>query len=421
MSLCTRGKKSGSELKLTKKIEKLFKSYREQLLHLGKLYGVVEIKSYARSSKRLTISQLELLLIKNHIKLPINRSSDKAIAKQELRQITITNAYLSLFIIFFIGCLILTRPYIKRVVNEVKFTYVAEEYKSVKATKSKSKKSKKKVEKKSEIEPETFEEEHDNTVRLNAETTENLFEDLGYDLKGVRAGQKVKPIYLTKLPRDLKTLGDTKKKRELFIKIILPLVLKENDKITNDRKKLFKILGKNFNTAGERVWLRRRFKEYKIDDGDLSKLKMRMDIIPVSIAIAQAANESGWGTSRFALEGNALFGQWTWSKKGISPKNKDPDKSHRILQFQVLKASVRAYKNNLNTHNAYREFREARAKLRQEDKQIIGLELTKYLKSYAAIGEKYVVILDDIIEKNSLTDFDKANLLPTNLTTGVAL
>ena len=421
MSLRTRGKKSGSELKLTKKIEKLFKSYREQLLHLGKLYGVVEIKSYARSAKRLTISQLELLLIKNHIKLPINRSSDKAIAKQELKQITITNAYLSLFIIFFIGCLILTRPYIKRIVNEVKFTYVAEEYKSVKTTKSKPKKSKKKVEKKSEIEPETFEKEHDNTVSLNAETTENLFEDLGYDLKGVRAGQKVKPIYLTKLPRDLKSLGDTKKKRELFIKIILPLILNENEKITKDRKKLFKILGKNFNTAGERVWLRRRFKEYKIDDGDLSKLKMRMDIIPVSIAIAQAANESGWGTSRFALEGNALFGQWTWSKKGISPKNKDPNKSHKVLQFQVLKASVRAYKNNLNTHNAYREFREARAKIRQEEKQIIGLELTKYLKSYAAIGEKYVAILDIIIEKNSLTDFDKATLLPTNLKKGVDL
>ena len=421
MSLRARGKKSGSELKLTKKIEKLFKSYREQLLHLGKLYGIVEIKSYARSAKRLTISQLELLLIKNHIKLPINRSSDKAIAKQELKQITITNVYLSLFIVFFIGCLILTRPYIKKIVNEVKFTYVAEEYKSKKVTKSKPKKSKSKAEKKSEIEPETFKKEYDNTVSLNAETTENLFEDLGYDLKEVRAGQKVKPIYLTKLPKDLNSLGNTKKKRELFIKIILPLILNENEKITKDRKKLFKILGKNFNTAGERVWLRRRFKEYKIDDGDLSKLKMRMDIIPVSIAIAQAANESGWGTSRFALEGNALFGQWTWSKKGISPKNKDPNKSHKVLQFQVLKASVRAYKNNLNTHNAYREFREVRAKMRQEDKQIIGLELTKYLKSYAAIGEKYVVILDDIIEKNSLTDFDKANLLPTNLTTGVAL
>ena len=146
-----------------------------------------------------------------------------------------------------------------------------------------------------------------------------------------------------------------------------------------------------------------------------------MDIIPVSIALAQAANESGWGTSRFALEGNALFGQWTWSKKGISPKNKDPNKSHKILQFQILKASVRAYKNNLNTHNAYREFREVRAQLRQENKQIIGLDLTQYLKAYAAIGEKYVAILDDIIERNSLTDFDKADLLSTKSKTGIAL
>mgnify|MGYP001469852525 CR=1 FL=1 len=402
---------------MSKKIEKLFKSYRDQLIHLAKLYGVVEIRSYARSSKRLTISQLELLLIKNRIKLPINRSSDKAIAKQELKENSIRNIYLSFAFIFFIGCLVTMRPYIKNVVNEVKFTYVAEEYKTTKITKSE--KIKKKKTKKIQ-EPE-FVQEHDNTISLNSETASNLFNDLGYDLKGVRAGQKVKPIYLTKLPKDLKTLGDTKKKRELFIKIILPLILDENEKIINDRKKLFKILGKNFNTVGERVWLKRRFKEYKIDDQDLAKLKMRMDIIPVSLAIAQAANESGWGTSRFALEGNALFGQWTWSKKGISPKNKDPNQSHKILQFQILKASVRAYKNNLNTHNAYKEFREVRAQLRQEGKQIIGLDLTKYIKNYAAIGEKYVAIIEDIIEKNSLTDFDRANLLPTKLKKGVAL
>ena len=172
---------------------------------------------------------------------------------------------------------------------------------------------------------------------------------------------------------------------------------------------------------GERVWLKRRFKEYKIDDQDLGKLKMRMDIVPVSIALAQAANESGWGTSRFALEANALFGQWTWSKKGIKPKKQDPDQTHKIMQFQILKASVKAYKNNLNTHNAYKEFREVRAKLRQENKQIIGLDLTKYLKNYAAIGEKYVTIIEGIIEKNSLTDFDKANLLPIKLKKGVAL
>ena len=405
---------------MSKKIEKLFKSYRDQLLHLAKLYGVVEIKSYARSSKRLSISQLELLLIKNRIKLPANLSSDKAIAKQELRENTIRNIYLSVAFVFFVGCLIVMRPYIKNVVNEVKFTYVAQEYKSLKT--DKLKKTKIKKDKKIEIvqKPE-FTLEHDNTVSLNAETTLNLFDDLGYDLKGIRAGQKVKPIYLTKLPKDLKTLGDTKKKRELFIKIVLPLILNENDKITEDRKKLFKILGKNFNTVGERVWLKRRFREYKIEDQDSGKLKMRMDIIPVSIALAQAANESGWGTSRFALEGNALFGQWTWSKKGISPKNKDPDQSHKVLQFQILKASVRAYKNNLNTHNAYKEFRETRAKLRQENKRIIGLDLTKYLKNYAAIGEKYVVIIEAIIENNSLTDFDKADLLPIKLKKGVAL
>ena len=402
---------------MSKKIEKLFKSYREQLLHLAKLYGVVEIKSYARSAKRLTISQLELLLIKNNIKLPINRSSDKAIAKYELKENSIRNLYLSVAFIFFIGFLITIRPYIKNVVNEVKFTYVAEEYKTAKVSKSeKATKKKNKV-----IEKPEFTQEYDNAVSLSAETASNLFDELNYDLKGVRAGQKVKPIYLTKLPKDLKTLGDTKKKRELFIKIVLPLILSENSKITEDRKKLFKILGKNFNTVGERVWLKRRFKEYKIDDRDLSKLKMRMDIIPVSLALAQAANESGWGTSRFALEGNALFGQWTWSKKGISPKNKDPDQSHKILQFQVLKASVKAYKNNLNTHNAYKEFREVRAQIRQENKQIIGLDLAKYLKAYAADGERYVLIIEDIIEKNSLTDFDKANLLPTKLKTEISL
>ena len=401
---------------MSKKIEKLFKSYRDQLLHLAKLYGVVEIKSYARSAKRLTISQLELLLIKNRIKLPINRSSDKAIAKHELKENSVRNIYLSCFVIFFIGCLITVRPYIKNTVNEVKFSYVAEEYKTTKIIKKK--KTKEKVVENNK--KQEFIQDHDNTVSLNAATTLNLFADLGYDLQGVRAGQKVKPIYLTKLPKDLKTLGDTKKKRELFIKIVLPLILAENKQITEDRVKLFKILGKNFNTAGERVWLNRRFKQYKIEDHDVAKLKMRMDIIPVSIALAQAANESGWGTSRFALEGNALFGQWTWSKKGITPKNKDPNQSHKILQFQILKASVKAYKNNLNTHNAYQEFREARAQLRQEDKQIIGLYLTKYLKRYSAIGEKYVAILEDIIEKNSLTDFDKANLLPTKIK-GVAL
>ena len=116
-------------------MKNFLRSYRDQLLHLAKLYGVVEVKKYARSAKRLTTSQLELLLIKNRIKLPINRSSDKAIAKHELRENSIRNIYLSICFIIFIGCLIVTRPYIKNVVNEVKFTYVAQEYKSPKLLK----------------------------------------------------------------------------------------------------------------------------------------------------------------------------------------------------------------------------------------------------------------------------------------------
>ncbi len=402
-----------------------FKSYRDQLLHIAKLYSVVEIKSYSRSAKKLTIAQLELLLIKNRIKLPINRSSDKAIAKQELKENTIRNIYLSLCFIIFVGCLIVTRPYIKRVVNEVKFTYVASEYKSGEINKLKKTKTKKneKVEiaKDSESSSETFSLEPDNSISLNAATTMNLFEDLEYDLQSVRNGQKVKPIYLTKLPRDLNTLGNTREKRDVFIKIVLPLILDENEKIEEDRKKLFKILSKSFNTPGEKIWLKRRFREYKIEGKDLVELKSRMDTIPVSIALAQAANESGWGTSRFALEGNALFGQWTWSKNGISPKNKDPNETHKILQFQILKASVRAYKNNLNTHRGYKEFREARAKFRQEEKKITGLDLIKYLKNYAADGEQYIKRLDQIIEQNSLIDFDTSNLLSTKSKKGIAL
>jgi Bax protein len=403
---------------MPKKIEQLFKSYRNQLLHLAKLYGIVEVKSYARSAKRLTITQLELLLIKNHIKLPISRSSDKAIAKEELRQDSIRNIYLSFAFIFFIGCLISVRPYIKHVVTEVKYSNVAEEYKT--AVKLKSKKNKKTKNEQVAVKPEVTE-NYENTISLNSQTALNLFEDLNYDLQGVRAGQKVKPIYLTKLPKDMNTLGNTKVKRDLFIKIMLPLILDENEKIKFDRKKLFKILSKDFNSPGERVWLKRRFKQYKIDDQDLAKLKMRMDIIPVSIALAQAANESGWGTSRFALEGNALFGQWTWSKKGISPADKDKNKTHKVLQFQILKASVRAYKNNLNTHNAYKEFREVRAQLRQSGEKVTGLKLTSYLEKYASIGEKYVEILESIIRKNSLSDFDNANLLPTKLKKSIAL
>ena len=403
-----------------KEEKKIFSSYRSQLIYLAKLYGVVEIKSYARSSKRLTTSQLELLLIKNKIKLPENRSNSKIIAKQELKQKTLTNIYLSICFLFFIAALIGSRPYIKSITDEVKFAHITGEYSQPTISKELKKEEKKEAtlpkEEKTEEDLQT-----ENTISLNSETTLNLFSDLEYTLEQVRNGQQVKPVYFTKLPKDLKTLGNTEKKKELFIQIVLPLILAENEKILEDREKLFKILEKSFNSIGERVWLKRRFKEYKIDDSDLAELKTRMDIIPASLAIAQAAIESGWGTSRFALEGNALFGQWTWGKKGIEPKQKDSNKKFKILNFQILRASVRAYKNNLNTNNGYKEFREARALLRQNDEKISGLKLAKHLYRYAATGKKYTTSLEKSIKMNSLDDFDEAKLLTAKGVKGVDL
>ena len=109
-------------------LKKIITSYRGQLLELAKLYGIVEVKSYVKSHKRLTTSQLELLLIKNNIKLPINRSSARIIEKHEIKERSITNIYLSLFFLFFIGCMIMMRPYIKNVVNEVRFASITAQY-----------------------------------------------------------------------------------------------------------------------------------------------------------------------------------------------------------------------------------------------------------------------------------------------------
>ena len=143
-----------------------------------------------------------------------------------------------------------------------------------------------------------------------------------------------------------------------------------------------------------------------------------MDEIPTSLAIAQAAKETGWGTSRFALEGNALFGQWTWSGEGLKPKDAEKNEGHKVMKFNVLQASVRAYQRNLNTHSSYREFRNARAELRDENRELDSLVLSMYLDKYAETGKEYVKILQQIIKQNKLTDFDDAKLLPSSVGLG---
>ena len=157
-----------------------------------------------------------------------------------------------------------------------------------------------------------------------------------------------------------------------------------------------------------------------IRDRDIAELKLRMDKIPVSLALAQAAKESGWGTSRFALEGNAMFGQWTYGKDGIKPKDSE-GKGHKILKFPMLRSSIVAYQRNLNTHKAYSDFRSKRAELRKNNKKISGLDLVIYLESYAATGKEYVKTLKNIISQNKLTDFDNAILMNTNKDSSLVL
>ena len=248
-------------------------------------------------------------------------------------------------------------------------------------------------------------------LNLKTETVLNLFKDVEYDLGKVRTQKLVKPIYFTQFPRDLDALQSTKIKKETFIKIVLPLIVAENERILEDREKLLTVSKKKFTTDLEKQWLRQKLLEYKVKKGDLKELTIRMDIIPTSIALAQAAKESGWGTSRFALEGNAIFGQWTWSGKGIAPLDRESDKNHKILKFPILRASVKAYQNNLNTHKSYSKFRQKRLALRDKNKKIKGLELTETLNNYAQTGSEYTKILNQIIKQNRLTDFEPVRLV----------
>ena len=258
------------------------------------------------------------------------------------------------------------------------------------------------------------EEDNSNTIRFSASTIEQLFEDTKYNLKSVKETKLVNiGNSIDHLPNEMKKIENVNKRKNLFIQIVLPLIIEENTKIRLDRKKLFAILNKNNNSKSDKDWLLKKFKQYGVKKNDLSTLKIRMDEIPVSLAIAQAAKETGWGTSRFAQEGNALFGQWTWSGEGIKPAAADSDSKHKVAKFKVLIASVKAYQRNLNTHSGYKEFRRERAIQRDNDGKLNSLELVKFLDKYAETGVEYTKILKKIIQQNSLTEFDDVKILPT--------
>ena len=297
----------------------------------------------------------------------------------------------------------------EKVKKEVKKPIIKEQKKP--EVKKETKKQDKKEKPKLEVKRKNVDEIILPNLNLKTETVLNLFKDVEYDLGKVRSQKLVKPIYFTQFPRDLDALESTKLKKETFIKIVLPLIVAENERIIADRDKLNVLSKKKYTTDLEKQWLRQKLLEYKVKKGDLKELSVRMDIIPTSIALAQAAKESGWGTSRFALEGNAIFGQWTWSGQGIAPLDRESNKNHKILKFPILRASVKAYQNNLNTHKSYSKFREKRLSLREKKRKINGLDLTETLNNYAQTGLEYTKILNQIIKQNRLTDFEPVRLV----------
>ena len=251
-------------------------------------------------------------------------------------------------------------------------------------------------------------EQDEDPQRLSASTIEELFNENGYSLEEVKKN-KILNVgnQLTRLPKELKNIESPKKRKKLFIQIVLPLIIEENLKIRFDRKKLFEILNKNITTKRDKSWLELKFKQYGVKNKDFSQLKIRMDEIPVSLAIAQAAKETGWGSSRFAQEGNALFGQWTWSGDGIKPLDIDKNEKHKVAKFKILKASVRAYQRNLNTHSSYKKFRIERAIQRDNNGKLNSLKLVGFLDKYAETGKEYTEVLKKIIseEKNKIKIF----------------
>ena len=313
---------------------------------------------------------------------------------------------------FLVVMLVSSGFYIKSLITNVDGLKISVEIKSEKKQKvqtpdiTKKNKSKEVVKK-----PETSKRPYDpeNDYTLNTQTVLNLFEDLEYDLDRVRSNKLVKPIYFTRLPKDLDEIKSVTQKKETFLQILLPLVVAENETILKNRKYLFKILKKNQSVENTN-WINKKYKKYKVSKKNVDELIEKMDIVPTSIALAQAAKESGWGTSRFALEGNAIFGQWTWNGAGIEPLEKIAGQKHKILKFPLLRASVKAYINNLNSHNGYKSFRKKRLQLRNENKNLSGLDLIHELDNYAQTGKEYTKILEKIIKQNDLDEFETVTI-----------
>jgi len=243
------------------------------------------------------------------------------------------------------------------------------------------------------------------------------FQDMGYHLESVKDGNQAVPrVFLARLPSDLHAMPEVALKKSVFFQTMLPLILQENERIARDRRRLMAlkasmVLGGRL-PARDRLWLSVLADRYKVKNNNIDSLLRRVDIIPPSLAMAQAAEESGWGTSRFAQSGNAVYGQWTTAdSEGLIPEDREEGKDHKIKAFDNLAQSVAAYMRNLNTHRAYRDLRRERAKLRAAGKAVDGEVLAGSLQKYSERGPEYVESIRTIINANGLRELDDARLV----------
>lgn len=254
--------------------------------------------------------------------------------------------------------------------------------------------------------------------RLFVADLKDIFQEADYVLDEVVAGKaKVPRLFLSTLPRDLASLKSTEERKALFFGTLLPLVLSVNSSLQEERAKVLRLSHrlrmKQQVSVADQVWLSARFKRYRVTDGDFESLLVKLDRIPPSLVLAQAAEESGWGTSRFVREGNALFGQWTFNPKdkGIVPDGRVAGKTHRIKAFDNIGESLADYVLNLNRHKAYQKMRQIRLSLRNQGKVYSGIDLARGLDKYSERGEDYVHSLHAIMNKNNLVAFDRAELV----------
>lgn len=253
-------------------------------------------------------------------------------------------------------------------------------------------------------------------VRDDARGLAALFDRLGYTLAEVRTGDDVPRVYTTALPPDLERLPGVAERKSLFLRALLPLVLRENERLHTDRKRLLRLrAGEEAGAApggDDARWLAEQYAVYGLEPGDMARLVRRLDEVPASLALAQAATESAWGTSRFVQEGNALFGMWTWSPDvpGIVPQERPDDARHRVRAFATLGDSVHAYVHTLNTHWAYADFRRLRETQRKRGRGPNGLALVAGLSRYAETRADYIASLRSLMRANALTRLDRASL-----------